>query len=229
VIPHYLGAEIGGDVRIYGRRTQELSLARISERVGLVLQDPEAQLFNLLVRDELAWGLENRGLPRAEIASRLASTLGFFRIEKLQDRITYDLSGGEKQRVALAAVHAIAPAVYLFDHPTSQLDPIGAAEVIGAVRRLAEQQQHAIIMVEDKVDELVEHADRLILLNEGRIVLDAGPREFCLRKDLLDAAGVRPTQMAELSSRLVEAGVKLDVPPITLEEMTVALRALLPS
>src|SRR5205823_6831543 len=93
----------------------------------------------------------------------------------------------------------------------------------------AEQQQHAIIMVEDKVDELVEHADRLILLNEGRIVLDAGPREFCLRKDLLDAAGVRPTQMAELSSRLVEAGVKLDVPPITLEEMTVALRALLPS
>jgi len=131
--------------------------------------------------------------------------------------------------VALAAVHAIAPAVYLFDHPTSQLDPIGAAEVIGAVRRLAEQQQHAIIMVEDKVDELVEHADRLILLNEGRIVLDAGPREFCLRKDLLDAAGVRPTQMAELSSRLVEAGVKLDVPPITLEEMTVALRALLPS
>src|SRR5437867_8085932 len=89
VIPHYLGAEIGGDVLIYGRRTQELSLARISERVGLVLQDPEAQLFNLLVRDELAWGLENRGLPRAEIASRLASTLAFFPVEKLQGRATY--------------------------------------------------------------------------------------------------------------------------------------------
>src|SRR6266550_4638417 len=229
VIPHYLGAEISGEVLIYGRRTQELSLARISERVGLVLQDPESQLFNLLVRDELAWGLENRGLPRAEIASRLALTLSFFRIEKLQDRITYDLSGGEKQRVALAAVHAIAPEVYLFDHPTSQLDPIGAAEVIAAVRRLAERHQLAIVMVEDKVDELVEHADRLVLLDGGRIVLDAGPREFCLRKDLLDAAGVRPTQMAELSARLIEAGLKLDVPPITLEEMTVALRARLPS
>src|SRR5437870_18798 len=150
-----------------------------------------------------------------------------FRIEKLQDRITYDLSGGEKQRVALAAVHAIAPEVYLFDHPTSQLDPIGAAEVIAAVRRLAEHHEHAIVMVEDKVDELVEHADRLILLDGGRIVLDAGPREFCLRKDLLDAAGVRPTQMAELSTRLIEAGVKLAVPPITLEEMTAALRGLL--
>src|SRR5207245_169351 len=171
VIPHYLGAEISGDVLIHGRRTQELSLARISERVGLVLQDPEAQLFNLLVRDELAWGLENRGLPRAQIASRLASTLSFFRIEKLQDRITYDLSGGEKQRVALAAVHAIAPEVYLFDHPTSQLDPIGAAEVIAAVRRLAEHHAHAIVMVEDKVDELVEHADRLIPLDGGDIVV----------------------------------------------------------
>lgn len=229
VVPHYLRAEISGNVLLHGRRTQELSLARISERVGLVLQDPEAQLFNLLVRDELAWGLENRGLPRAEIARRLAATLAFFRIERLQDRITYDLSGGEKQRVALAAVHAIAPQVYLFDHPTSQLDPIGAAEVIAAIRRLAEQRQHTIVMVEDKVDELVEHADRLLLLDDGHLVLDAAPREFCLRKDLLDAAGVRPTQMAELSYSLLEAGVKLQVPPITLAEMTAALRALLPA
>jgi energy-coupling factor transporter ATP-binding protein EcfA2 len=229
VIPHYLRAEITGDVRIYGRPTQDLSLARITERVGLVLQDPEAQLFNLLVRDELAWGLENRGLPRPEIAARVASTLSFLRIGKLEDRITYDLSGGEKQRVALAAVHAIAPDVYLFDQPTSQLDPIGAADMIAAIRRLAEQHQHTIVMVEDKVDELVEHADRLILLDGGRIVLDAEPRAFCLRKDLLDAAGVRPTQMAELSYRLIEAGVRLTGPPITLEEMTAALRELLPS
>jgi energy-coupling factor transport system ATP-binding protein len=229
VIPHYLRGEITGDVLIYGRRTQELSLARITERVGLVLQDPEAQLFNLLVRDELAWGLENRGLPRAEIAARVASTLSFLRIGKLEDRITYDLSGGEKQRVALAAVHAIAPDIYLFDQPTSQLDPIGAAEMIAAIRRLAERHQHTIVMVEDKVDELVEHADRLVLLDGGRIVLDAEPRAFCLRKDLLDAAGVRPTQMAELSYRLIEAGVPLAGPPITLEEMTAALRDLLPS
>jgi energy-coupling factor transport system ATP-binding protein len=131
--------------------------------------------------------------------------------------------------VALAAVHAIAPQVYLFDHPTSQLDPIGAAEVIAAIRRLAERRQHTIVMVEDKVDELVEHADRLLLLDAGRLVLDAAPREFCLRKDRLDAAGVRPTQMAELSYRLLEAGVKLEVPPITLAEMTAALRALLPA
>ena len=157
------GAVISPGYLIHGRRTQELSLARISERVGLVLQDPEAQLFNLLVRDELAWGLENRGLARAEIASRLASTLSFFRIEILQDRITYDLSGGEKQRVALAAVHAIAPAVYLFDHPTSQLDPIGAAEVVqdreaGSV--CAERKYRAAIRAAASGDGSVESGAR---------------------------------------------------------------------
>lgn len=227
VIPHYVRADIEGEVLLYGRPTRELSLARVTEKVGLVLQDPEAQLFNLFVRDELAWGLENRGLPREEIAARIAATLAFFGIEKLEERITYDLSGGEKQRVALAAVRATAPDVYLFDQPTSQLDPIGAAQVIAAIRRLAERHRNTIVMVEDKVDELVEHADRLVLLNRGRIVLDAAPREFCLRTDLLAAAGVRPTQMAELSHDLIAAGVPLDGPPITLDEMVAALRKVL--
>jgi energy-coupling factor transporter ATP-binding protein EcfA2 len=227
IVPHYVRAAITGDVRLHGRPTHELSLARITERVGLVLQDPEAQLFNLLVRDELAWGLENRGLPRGEIATRVAATLGFFGIERLGERITYDLSGGEKQRVALAAVRAIAPDVYLFDHPTSQLDPIGAAQVIAAIRQLAHREGNTIVMVEDKVDELVEHADRLVLLNRGRIVLDATPREFCLRKELLEAAGIRPTQIAELSAGLMEAGLRFDAPPITLPEMLAALRTLL--
>ena len=224
VIPHYVRADIEGEVLLYGRPTRELSLARVTEKVGLVLQDPEAQLFNLFVRDELAWGLENRGLPREEIAARIAATLAFFGIEKLEERITYDLSGGEKQRVALAAVRATAPDVYLFDQPTSQLDPIGAAQVIAAIRRLAERHRNTIVMVEDKVDELVEHADRLVLLDRGRIVLDATPRDFCLRADLLAAAGVRPTQMAELSHDLIAAGVALGGPPITLDEMVAALR-----
>src|SRR6266480_3394844 len=130
VIPHYLGAEISGDVLIYGRRTQELSLARISERVGLVLQDPESQLFNLLVRDELVWGLENRGVERERQTELLRDVLKFFRIEKLEERITYDLSGGEKQRVAIAAAYISRPEILLLDNPTSQLDPRGAALAI---------------------------------------------------------------------------------------------------
>ncbi len=220
VIPHYLHGDLTGEVRFAGQPTRALSLAQLSAHVGVVLQDPEAQLFNLLVRDELAWGLENRGLPRAEIAGRIERTLRFFGIERLRERITYDLSGGEKQRVAVGAIHAISPEIYLFDNPTSQLDPVGATTVIEAVRRLVDTHRLTIVMVEDKVDELVQHADRLLLLDRGRVVLDCPPREFCLQRDALEAAGVRPPQIAELSYALLEAGLVLDSPPITLEEAT---------
>lgn len=227
VIPHFLGGDLRGEVRVRGESTRQRSLAELSEHVGLVLQDPEAQLFNLLVRDELAWGLENRGVARDEIGRRVTSTLAFFGIDHLRERITYDLSGGEKQRVALAAIHAIAPEIYLFDNPTSQLDPIGAAAVIEAVRRLADTHRHTIVMVEDKIDELVRYADRIVLMDRGRLVLEAAPREFCLRTDLLDAAGVRSTQIAELSEALAGSGLALPLVPITLEEAVPALRRLL--
>src|SRR5919197_2765296 len=182
IIPHYYRGQIEGRITIDGQPTTTLSLARLTDRVGVVLQDPEAQLFNLLVRDELAWGLENRGRSRECIARELAATVAFFHIEHLRDRITYDLSGGEKQRVALAAVHALAPEVLLFDNPRSQLDPVGAATVIEAIRRLVDRGRDTIVMVEDKVDELVQRADRLVLLDRGRVVLDGRPREFCLRR-----------------------------------------------
>lgn len=228
IIPHYYRGLVEGQVTIDGVPIGELSLGQLTDRVGVVLQDPEAQLFNLLVRDELAWGLENRGHSRAEIASEVASTVSFFHIEHLRDRITYDLSGGEKQRVALAAVRALAPQVFLFDNPTSQLDPLGAADVLASVRQLANTHGFSIVLVEDKVDELVRVADRIVLLDDGRITLDAPPREFCLGRAALARAGVRSTQVAELSALLAAAGVHLAEPvPITLEEAVRALRGLL--
>jgi len=227
IIPHYYRGHVEGRVTIDGVPIGELSLGQLTDRVGVVLQDPEAQLFNLLVRDELAWGLENRGHGRADITREVASTVRFFHIEHLRDRITYDLSGGEKQRVALAAVHALAPRVFLFDNPTSQLDPLGAAEVLESVRQLASTHGFSIVLVEDKVDELVRVADRIVLLDDGRVTLDAPPREFCLSSDALGHAGVRSTQVAELSTLLVAAGVALRGPtPITLEEAVPALRTL---
>ncbi len=227
VIPHYVRGELSGEILVHGQPTRASSLAELAARLGVVLQDPEAQLFNLLVRDELTWGLENRGVPRHEIARRLEDTLAFFGIESLRDRITYDLSGGQKQRVALAAVHAITPEVLLFDNPTSQLDPIGAASVIQAVRQLVDEGKHTIVMVEDKIDELVEHAHRLVLLDRGRVALDAAPRDFCLQRDTLAAAGVRPPQIAELSHVLLQHGVAMPSPPILLDEAIPLYRQLL--
>lgn len=230
IIPHYYRGHVEGQVTIDRVPIGELSLGQLTDRVGVVLQDPEAQLFNLLVRDELAWGLENRGHSRADIAREVAATVDFFHIEHLRDRITYDLSGGEKQRIALAAVHALAPRVFLFDNPTSQLDPLGAAEVLESVRQLANTHGFSIVLVEDKVDELVRVADRIVLLDDGRINIDAQPREFCLSSDALARAGVRSTQIAELSLLLGAAGVHFPGPlPITVEEAVPALRGLMPS
>jgi energy-coupling factor transporter ATP-binding protein EcfA2 len=228
IIPHYFHGQIEGRITIDGLPTTGLSLARLTERVGVVLQDPEAQLFNLLVRDELAWGLENRGRSRESIAQDVADTVSFFHLEHLQDRITYDLSGGEKQRVALAAVHALAPQVFLFDNPTSQLDPLGAADVLESIRQVANTHGFSIVLVEDKVDELVRVADRMVLLDRGRITLDAAPREFCLSSEPLARAGIRSTQIAELSAELVAAAVQFAMPvPITVEEAVLVLRPLL--
>lgn len=217
-IPHYIRGTLEGEVLIFGTRTQELSLAKIIHRVGLVQQDPDSQLFNLLVRDELIWGLENRGFPRDEMVRRLNETLEFFHIEALEQRITYDLSGGEKQRVALAAIYAIHPDVIVFDNPTSQLDPIGSAQVIEAITHVARDLGRTVIMVEDKIDELVKHADRMILMNDGQILLDCEPREFCSHEDTLEAVGVRGPDIVQLSYELQRTGLSLPKIPITVDE-----------
>src|SRR5438093_8830688 len=135
VIPHFITGELTGEVHIFGTNTKETSLARIAADIGTVTQDPENQLFNLIVADEIAWGMENRGFERAEIRRGLDGALDFFRIPHLRDRITYDLSGGEKQRVVLSANYAPAPRLFILDDPTSQLDPIGAQQVLTGIRR----------------------------------------------------------------------------------------------
>ena len=217
VIPHYVRGELSGHVLLDGVDTRELSLRKFATRVGMVLQDPDSQLFNLLVRDEIVWGLENRGVARDAMGRRLNEILRFFNIEKLRDRITYDLSGGEKQRVVMAAVAVSQPDILLFDNPTSQLDPLGAELVIESIKRVLEAHR-TVIMVEDKLDELLEHADRLVLLHRGEILLDCPPDEFVRHHDELERAGIVPSQVAQLSLRLAQQGLLEDQLPLTLSD-----------
>jgi energy-coupling factor transport system ATP-binding protein len=217
VIPHYVRGDLEGEVLLDGVDTRELSLAKFARRVGMVLQDPDSQLFNLLVRDEIVWGLENRGYSRAAMHQGLDEILRFFQIEKLRDRITYDLSGGEKQRVVMAAVAVSQPDILLFDNPTSQLDPLGAELVIESIKRVLEAHR-TVVMVEDKLDEMLEHADRLILLHEGRIVLDCPPAEFVRQHEALARAGIVPSSIAQLSLRLAAEGLLDGELPLTLAD-----------
>jgi energy-coupling factor transport system ATP-binding protein len=211
VIPHFISGELSGQVRVLGVDSRESSLARISARLGTVTQDPENQLFNLIVADEVAWGMENRAWARDDIGRGLAEALDFFRIPHLRDRITYDLSGGEKQRLVLAANYAPRPHLFILDDPTSQLDPIGAQEVLAGIRDLAESGQ-TILLVEGKLEEIWSLVDRVLLLNGGTIELDAPRDELYRHLDLFTEARVPLPQLVELGARLSRSGVS--VPPL---------------
>ena len=212
VIPHFITGELTGEVHVFGVNTKETSLARIAADIGTVTQDPENQLFNLIVADEIAWGMENRGFERAEIRRGLDGALEFFRIPHLRDRITYDLSGGEKQRVVLSANYAPAPRLFILDDPTSQLDPIGAQQVLTGIQALAETG-HTILVVESKLEEIWSLVDRVLLLNNGTIELDAPRAELDRHLDAFIEANVPLPQLVELGARLRERGVSVPALP----------------
>jgi energy-coupling factor transporter ATP-binding protein EcfA2 len=201
VIPHFEAAEVSGVVDIFGRPSPDWSLAALSGRVGLVMEDPEDQLFNLRVREEVTWALENRGMPKDHILRRAAEALRFFGIDHLADRVTFDLSGGEKQRLALAAIYAIDPEVLLLDKPTSELDPDGTEQVLEAIQRLRAANR-TVVIVEDKIDFLISCCSRLVLLDGGRVRLDAAPEEFISKLSAMTDVAVRNSDVVLAAQRL---------------------------
>lgn len=218
VIPHYLRGRLSGTITAKGKKTTDLTLAQLSRMIGLVMQDPESQIFNLFVKEELAWGLENRGISREEIISKRNEVMKFFGIEHLQNSVTYDLSGGEKQRVAIASVYSLGNEILLLDEPTSELDPIGTTIVFDAIKKLASKQGITIVMVEHKSEELAQFADRIALLNDGEIKLVAEPTKFFSEKELLAETGISPPQVTELSYELLKEGLQLKQIPLTLDD-----------
>jgi energy-coupling factor transporter ATP-binding protein EcfA2 len=219
VIPWYERGTRDGAVTVLGKEIRSYhGLQELTRVINLMLQDPEAQLFNLHVVEELAWGLENLGIPAPEIRRRVDVAAALFGIEHLLSRVTYTLSGGEKQRVALAAVYALQPRIVLLDEPSSELDPVGTDMVFAAVRTLAAQGV-TVVIVEHKIEYLVEHVTRLLLISDGRIVKDAGVRAFFAAEDFA-AHGVWPPQVYDLGRSLEAAGVAIGEAPLTLADAT---------
>lgn len=201
IIPHFTKGELTGTVELRGQDTQKLSLSKISSFIGVVSQDPENQLFNLIVKDEVAWALENRGVDPAQMDGRINAMLGFMHIPHLKERITYDLSGGEKQRLVLASTYVAEPEILFLDNPASMLDPVGSEMFIENVSDIIARGQ-TVVMIEDKIDELVEHADRIVVLDKGAILVDCLSSELWRHIDSLLAANIRPPRLMDLRYRL---------------------------
>jgi energy-coupling factor transport system ATP-binding protein len=176
LIPRSYKGEVEGRILLNAQDTKDLSLARISQMVGTVLQDPERQILGTRVLNEVAFGLENLGLPRQDILHRVEETTKYLGITHLEDRETPYLSGGEKQKVALAGVLAMRPSVLLLDEPLASLDPASAQETLALLRQLVEEGL-SVLIVEHRIEDVLKiHPDRVMLMEEGEVTY-LGPAE----------------------------------------------------
>ena len=200
--PYLTGGELEGQIKVAGRHTAEHPPPALADTVGFVFQVPEMQLFNPTVEAEVAWGLENLGLPMPEIRTRLDEVLNLLRLDHLRQRSPGDLSGGEKKRVALASVLAMRPSLLILDEPMGGLDPAGQREVLDALSRLRRDRSTTIVMTESDPEAVAVFADRMVVLDKGQIAVEGTPRELFCQADRMGALGVAVPQMAQVATSL---------------------------
>ncbi len=202
IVPQSTGGLIKGRVLVDGLDTKREPVPQLAQRVGVVFQDPETQLFNMSVEAEIAFGLESLGVPREEIKERVRWALAVVGMSGFEERPPFQLSGGQKQRVAIASILAMMPKILVLDEPTANLDPLGKAEVFAVVRELRHKRGMTIIMVEHESEHIAEFSDRVIVLNEGRVEMADTPDKVFSQVDRMREIGLAVPQVSELADCL---------------------------
>jgi energy-coupling factor transport system ATP-binding protein len=205
LIPSRIHGELRGRVTFAGQPLSGLAPHEASQRVGMVFQNPNLQLINQTVQSEVAFGPENLALPQPEIARRVDWCLQVTGMAGMRMASTVTLSGGQKQRTAIAATLAMRPRILVLDEPLSDLDPVGAQEVLGTLRRLARDEGTGVLIIEHRVDEVAPWADRVVLMDGGRIVLDRPPREAWSDQARWAGIGVGIPDVVRLAHALPDA------------------------
>jgi energy-coupling factor transport system ATP-binding protein len=222
LIPSRVHGELRGRVTFEGRPLTGLKPHEASQLVGMVFQNPNLQLICQTVQSEVAFGPENLALPQPEIAARVEWCLAVTGMSGMRKASVVTLSGGQKQRTAIAATLAMRPRILVLDEPLSDLDPVGAQEVLGTLRRLARDEGTGVIIIEHRVDEVAPWADRVVLMDGGRVVLDQPPRAAWSDSGPWRAVGVGipdTVRLAHAVPELFPAGV-----PLSVEDAVAALR-----
>jgi energy-coupling factor transporter ATP-binding protein EcfA2 len=226
-IPHFYHGKLAGQAVVAGKNVADTPLDELVLSAGLIFQNPFNQISGakFTVREEVAFGLENLGVPRAEMLARVEETLALVGIADLADRSPLALSGGQMQRVAIASVLAMRPQVLILDEPTSQLDPIGSREVFAAVRALAAGRGMTVVMIEHKLEWVAVFADRVVALSGGALVA-AGRPEDVLTAEGLPALGIGQTRYTQAARRARAAGLwPPGAPlPVTLDQAVAGFR-----
>lgn len=211
-----------GEVKIFGLSTDEKkNLKEIRQTVGMVFQYPEHQLFEETVARDVAFGPKNLKLEEHEINRRVKEALEAVGLdfEEIKDRSPFDLSGGQKRRVAIAGILAMRPKILVLDEPTAGLDPVGRAEILSLVKSIKKSFCPTIIMVSHNMDEIASLADRILLLHDGKALSTLPPRDLFKDEDLINSAGLDFPSSVKIQKKLESCGLKFNSLSVTLEDL----------
>ncbi len=225
LIPNFYSGDFTGELVVDGMNVKEHTTAELASHVGLVFQNPENQLFSLSIERDVAFGPENLGLHRDETRKRVDWALEVTGITGLKDKPPYELSGGQQQRAAIAAVLAMQPKVMVLDEPTSFLDPKSALEILEVISNLNKQLGITIILVEHRLDIVSKHAKRVVVMDNGRIVLDGIPRDVYGEQARLIGIGL--PRVTTLFNLLQKEGLEFSRTPTTVDDAAGQLRKML--
>ena len=225
LIPNFYSGEIQGDLFVDDVNVTGKSTAELSKHVGFVFQNPENQLFSLSVERDVAFGLENLGVPREEALERVRWAMRSTGIEELREKAPYELSGGQQQRAAIAGVLAMKPSVIVLDEPTSFLDPQSAEDIVGVIAKLNQELRLTTLLVEHRLDIVSRYANRVIVMDKGRVVLDGSPQ--VVYDDQARLIGIGLPKVTALFHLLRRDGFSLPINPITVEQASSELRKVL--
>lgn len=223
LVPNFYRGAYGGSVKVDGVNVNDVETDDLCQKIGLVFQNPFNQVSGSknTVYEEIAFGLENLGIPREEMHKRIKDAMKLLDIERFTEREPFALSGGQMQRMAIASIIAMDPEVIILDEPTSQLDPQGSEEVFQAVQALS-QRGITVIMVEHKIEKIAAYSDRVMLLDDGKLIDFDTPQKVFSRDDLAEH-GVQAPAFTRIGKGLEVKHPKTNLYPVTLEEAKEAL------
>ncbi|WP_221569162.1 energy-coupling factor ABC transporter ATP-binding protein [Alkalihalobacillus sp. TS-13] len=212
-----------GTVIVGGKRTDnEENLWEIRKQVGMVFQNPDNQFVGTSVKDDVAFGLENYGVPREEMIGRISESLARVQMNEYENQEPHQLSGGQKQRVAIAGVLAQRPDVIVLDEATSMLDPKGRQEVLATIRELNKEDGITVLSITHDLEEAIK-ADRIVVMKQGEVVASGSPKDVFQNTELLLDAGLELPFSLSIQQRLKEKGIDLAAPTLTQTELVDAL------
>lgn len=226
IVPEIYKGTLAGEVRVCGENVRSLSIAQLAGKIGYVQQDAESQLLMTDIEKEIVFPLENLGLAREVIKERLEKALQLVRLEAYRHRHPFYLSGGQKQRVVLAAALAMNPDILILDEATSEVDPIGAEEILSVVKDINTRGK-TIILIEHNMEELAQYADRIIVLEQGNKIIEGTTKEVLTNVQVLEELDIYPPEVTQVAVQLVKEGVELKSIPIVLQEAEQLIRAFL--